>query len=53
MYISAESAEEARDIWQHLDLGRLKDELMDGEIEHHEWVENVSFEDEEMNEVRF
>ena len=49
--IEAETSEEAQLIWQGLDLGKLDREVADGEIYSHEYVEAVSFEDEQNNDV--
>ena len=44
--IEAETNEEAQQIWESISLGKLDQEVADGEIYSHEFVENVSFEDE-------
>ena len=49
--IEAETSEEAQLIWQGLDLGKLDKAVADGEIHSHDYVESVSFEDEENNDV--
>ena len=49
--IEAETNEEAQHIWESISLGKLDQEVADGEIYSHEYVENVSFEDENYNDV--
>lgn len=49
--IEAKTAEQAKEIWESIDLGRLQQEVADGEIRSHEHVEDVSFEDEDYNDV--
>ena len=49
--IEAETSEEAQLIWQGLDLGKLDKAVADGEIHSHDYVESVSFEDEDNNDV--
>jgi translation elongation factor EF-Ts len=44
--IEAETNEEAQQIWESIALGKLDQEVADGGIYSHEFVENVSFEDE-------
>lgn len=51
VFIEAETSEEAQLIWQSLDLGKLDQEVADGEISSHDYVEAVSFEDDEYNEL--
>lgn len=53
IFIEAETPQEARDIWGSVDLGKLDKEVADGEIYSHEYVEAVSFEDEDYNSVSF
>ena len=43
--IEAETNEEAQQIWESISLGKLDQEVADGEIYSHEFVENVSFEE--------
>ena len=50
--IEAETKDQARQIWEDINLGDLNRELEDGEILSHGFVENVSFEDDEYNEER-
>jgi len=50
--IEAEDAREANEIWENLSLGILAKEVADGVILSHEFVENVSFEDENYDEVK-
>ena len=49
--IEAETNEEAQQIWESISLGKLDQEVADGEIFSHEFVEDVSFEDENYNNV--
>ena len=49
--IEAETKEEAQQIWESISLGKLDQEVADGEIYSHEFVENVSFEDENYDDV--
>ena len=49
--IEAETPQEARDIWEQTRLGSLDHEESVGHIIHHDFVEKVSFEDEDYNEV--
>tara|TARA_R110000772_G_scaffold15512_1_gene44965 strand:- start:3654 stop:3848 length:195 start_codon:yes stop_codon:yes gene_type:complete len=49
--LQAETKEEAKQLWEALSLGQLNREVADGEITSHEFVEQVSFEDEEYNEI--
>lgn len=49
--IEAKTSEEARQVWESIDLGKLDKAFDDGEIHSHEYVECVSFEDEENNDV--
>ena len=51
VYIEADTAEEAEAKWGDINLGKLDKEVADGEIYSHEFVEEVSFEDENYNEV--
>jgi len=44
--LEAETKEEAKEIWEALDLGRLDQEKVS-----HEFLERVSFEDGEYNEI--
>jgi hypothetical protein len=49
--IKAETAEEAKLIFENINLGQLDREVADGEIYSHEFVEIVSFEDDNYNDV--
>lgn len=49
--IEAETPQEARDIWEQTRLGSLDHEESVGYIIQHDFVEEVSFEDEDYNEV--
>ena len=49
--IEAETNEEAQQIWESISLGKLDQEVADGEIFSHEFVEDVSFEDENYDNV--
>jgi len=49
--IEAETNEEAQQIWESISLGKLDQEVADGKIYSHEFVEDVSFEDENYNDV--
>ena len=49
--IEAETKEEAQQIWESISLGKLDQEVADGEIYSHEFVENISFEDENYDDV--
>lgn len=49
--IEADSPQEAKQIFEEIDLGQLNKEVAEGEIFYHEFVESVSFEDEEYNDV--
>ena len=49
--IEAKTAREAREVWAHISLGQLDREVADGEIYSHEFVERVSFEDENYDDV--
>ena len=49
--IEAETPQEARDIWEQTRLGSLDHEESVGHIIHHDFVEEVCFEDEDYNEV--
>ena len=49
--IEAETNEEAQQIWESISLGKLDQEVADGGIYSHEFVENVSFEDENYDDV--
>jgi hypothetical protein len=49
--IEAETAEEANQIWENINLGQLDREVADGEIYSHEFVEKVSFEDHDYNDI--
>lgn len=51
VYIEAHNAEQAEDIWQGLNLGNLDKEEKLGDIEAHGIVEEISFEDEDYNDV--
>ena len=51
LYIKADTAKEAQEIWEDVDLGKLTDEETDGVIERHDFVEEVSFEDEDYRDV--
>ena len=42
--LEAKTKEEAKQLWNLLDLGQLNREVADGEITSHEFVEQVSFE---------
>lgn len=44
--IEAETKEQAEQIWESIDLGKLDKEVADGQIYSHEFVENVSFDEE-------
>ena len=44
--IEAETKEEAKAIWEHINLGKLDAEVADGEIYSHEFVEDVTFDEE-------
>ncbi len=48
--IEADSDSEAQQKWEELELGQLDSE---GSVVTHEYVELVSFEDEDHNEVNF
>tara|TARA_R110002167_G_C12524675_1_gene638533 strand:+ start:119 stop:310 length:192 start_codon:yes stop_codon:yes gene_type:complete len=49
--IEAETNEEAQQIWESISLGNLDQEVADGKIYSHEFVENFSFEDENYDNV--
>ena len=49
--VEATTKEEAQQIWEGISLGKLDREVADGEICSHEFVENVSFEDENYDDV--
>ena len=49
--IEAETVEEAKSIFESINLGKLDMEVADGEIYSHEFVESVSFEDENYDDV--
>jgi translation elongation factor EF-Ts len=49
--IEAKTKEEAKSIWESINLGKLDKEVADGEIYSHEFVENVSFVDEDYNNI--
>lgn len=49
--IEAETKEEAQKIWEAIALGKLDQEVAEGEVYSHEFVENVSFEYENYNNV--
>jgi hypothetical protein len=49
--IEAKTAEQAKLIFESINLGQLDREVADGEIYSHEFVENVSFEDENYDDV--
>tara|TARA_R110000751_G_scaffold134837_3_gene237415 strand:+ start:3147 stop:3335 length:189 start_codon:yes stop_codon:yes gene_type:complete len=49
--IKAKTKEKAQQIWESINLGKLDQEVADGEIFSHDFVETVSFEDEDYNEV--
>lgn len=51
VYIEADTPEQAERIWQSINLGQLDREVADGEIYSHSHVENISFEDEDNNDV--
>ena len=48
--IEAETKEEAQQVWESISLGKLDQEVADEEIYSHEFVESVSFEDENYDE---
>ena len=49
--IEADTKHDAQQIWESISLGKLDKELADGEIVSHEFVESISFEDEEYNSI--
>jgi hypothetical protein len=49
--IEANSAEEAKVKWEELNLGNLDQEVKDKSAFSHDFIENVSFEDEEYNDI--
>lgn len=49
--IEADSVDEAKNIWGTLNLGKLDNSIKKGGIVYHEFVENVSFEDEDYEEI--
>lgn len=49
--IEAETAEDARLIWEDLSLGNLDQKVADGVVVFHGFVEDVSFTDEENCDV--
>jgi len=51
LYIKADTAKEAQEIWEKVDLGILNEEKMNGIIDTHDFVEEVSFEDEDYRDV--
>lgn len=51
--IEANSQEEAERKWESINLGNLNEGVESGLASSHEWVEDVSFEDENYNEVKF
>ena len=51
MIIDAETKEDAKQVWEDVSLGNLDKEVADGEIYSHEFVEDISFEDGDYNEI--
>ena len=49
--IESDSKEDAYEQWGNLDLGKLNDEEQDKKIFRHDFIEEVSFEDKERNEI--
>jgi hypothetical protein len=49
--IEAETVEEATSIFESINLGKLDKEVSNGKIYSHEFIESVSFEDENYNDV--
>ncbi len=45
LFIDAKTKEEAKQIWESISLGKLDQEVADGEIYTHGFVEKVSFEE--------
>ena len=52
-YIQAESHKEALEKWAGAKLGEMDKEVENGTIDGHSFVEHVSFEDEDYNELSF
>ena len=51
--ISAYTFEEANDIWDKLNLGSLDRAEVDEEILTHDYIERITFEDEDFNDYPF
>lgn len=53
--IEAETSDKAKDVWESISLGSLDNTLNikfpSGELVSHEFVERVSFEDEDYNDI--
>jgi len=49
--IEAETKEEAKQIWENISLGKLDSEQDIGKIYAHDFVENISFEDENYDDI--
>jgi len=52
VYIEAHNSKQALEIWEDLNLGKLDKECKTGVIEDHNYVETISFEDENYNDIR-
>ena len=51
LIIEAESDDQAKEIFEFLSLGKLDQEVADGKVYSHEYIEKVSFEDEDYNDI--
>ena len=51
VYIDAESPEKAKEIFETFDIGKLDECIERGDIQSHGFVESVSAEDEEGNDI--
>ena len=51
LIIEAQSGEQAKEKCELITLGKLDQEVADGKICSHEYIEKVSFEDENYNDI--
>ena len=51
LYLRANSREEAISVWENVNLGSLDAETVSGNIESHEFVTKLTFEDESYRDV--
>lgn len=50
--IKANSKEEAKEIWQNIELGNLDKEVDNKKIFSHQFIESISFQDENYNDIK-